>query len=195
MDDEIIVQTGLNAFFEGLMNSIIIYANICAVIYSICLAVDGREDRIAVIHNAFIKYHKNFYLLFKPSLCLALFAILIQVMLEISDAYKSDSIKLPWFVIFDFSGSDNIFHHIMRTTACILFSLWAFVIPARIWSVNTSRASGEFLAWPYIVNILIGLLLSTPNNPIVGAIVWYGHNFADTPYGDGEFDRPWPDGR
>jgi hypothetical protein len=46
------------------------------------------------------------------------------------------------------------------------FHLWAFFIPSHIYATYVAKKTGRHPWYPYVINVLMGLLLSMANNPI-----------------------------
>jgi hypothetical protein len=55
---------------------------------------------------------------------------------------------------------------ILSALALLIFYLWAFLIPGHIYATIVTKDKGRRPWHPYVINILVGLLLSTPHNPI-----------------------------
>src|SRR5258708_31122155 len=53
----------------------------------------------------------------------------------------------------------------------LTFYLWAFLIPAHAYATRVANKTGRRPWCPYVINILVGLLLSTPHNPIFFVII------------------------
>ena len=53
----------------------------------------------------------------------------------------------------------------------VSFLLWALLIPGHLKASSRKLATGKRPSYPYFINILVGLLLVTPGNPIYRLLV------------------------
>jgi hypothetical protein len=68
--------------------------------------------------------------------------------------------------IYQFARRHNVLAATFDVPRLLTFHLWAFVIPAHSYATSVARKTGRRLRHPHVINVLIGLLLSTPHNPI-----------------------------
>jgi len=124
--------------------------------YSACLLVLTPDER-----HKLAKQRPLLKIL--PYSLLALFLILPTVAGETA---RGDISPWPWNAFFaeerrnGFWSASGVFLELM------IFHLWAFLIPGHLYAGTVSQKIGRRPWYPYVINILTGLLLCTPWNPI-----------------------------
>jgi hypothetical protein len=72
----------------------------------------------------------------------------------------------PWDQFISEERRHGFWNATLSALSLLTFQLWAFVIPAHIWATHVGKKTKRRPWHPYVINILIGLLISTPHNPI-----------------------------
>lgn len=100
-----------------------------------------------------------------PAILIAL-GILGLLPMELGAIARGEHSALPWRAYAAAAArhgpANGVFALISHLTWCI----WAFVLPGHIYANGVWSKTGIRPASPYVINVVIGLLLSTPWNPI-----------------------------
>ena len=72
----------------------------------------------------------------------------------------------PWDQFLSQEQRHGFWDATLSVLSLLTFYLWAFLIPAHIYATAVAKKKERRPWYPYVINILIGLLLSTPHNPL-----------------------------
>lgn len=83
---------------------------------------------------------------------------------------RAEVSPFPWVQFISEQQRHGFWDAILSVLSLVTLHLWAFLIPAHIYATHVAKQTGRRPWHPYVINILIGLLLSTPHNPIYSLI-------------------------
>ncbi|MFW5799931.1 MAG: hypothetical protein ACOCV8_03860 [Spirochaetota bacterium] len=95
-----------------------------------------------------------------------LLALMIILPWQIGDIARSESSAIPFIVFREVLLEEGYLIAFCATITNIIYLLWIFYIPGHLVSRSKYKETGVKITYPYIINILIGLLLVTPSNPV-----------------------------
>jgi len=98
--------------------------------------------------------------------------IIIFLPWAVGDFSRSESSPFPWEAFSIASSRHGFFDGLYFATMVFIADLWLFWIPANIYVIQNSNAGRVKHNMARIINVLSGLILCTPNNPIYAAINW-----------------------
>jgi hypothetical protein len=71
----------------------------------------------------------------------------------------------PWNHFVTELARDGILAALLSSLSLLLFELWAFVLVGHFCAEVILEQTGKGPWYPYVINILVGLLITTPGNP------------------------------
>jgi hypothetical protein len=92
--------------------------------------------------------------------------IVVSVAGDAGRLARAEMSPFPWDQFISDARRSDFWNATLDVLGLLTFHLWAFLIPAHIWATHVAKERKRRPWHPYIINILIGLLLSTPHNPI-----------------------------
>lgn len=92
--------------------------------------------------------------------------ILICILETTGELGRQAISPFPWDAFKDRAQRHGLLDAIFVVLRLLIFHLWAFVIPGHCYAKAVARKTKRRPWYPYVINILVGLLLSTPHNPI-----------------------------
>jgi ABC-type glycerol-3-phosphate transport system permease component len=72
----------------------------------------------------------------------------------------------PWDTVISDARLHGFWDATFKSLEVTTFHLWAFVIPGHLSANDIAKRKGRRPWTPYVINILVGLLLCSPCNPI-----------------------------
>ena len=84
----------------------------------------------------------------------------------VGELARAEMSPFPWDQFISEERRHGFWDATLSVLSLLTFHLWAFLIPAHIYATYVARKAGRRPWHPYVINVLIGLLLSTPHNPI-----------------------------
>ena len=91
------------------------------------------------------------------------FMILLFKSVELS---RGEISPLPWEAFSADYRRHGMVEGLCSFFTMIIFLLWAFLIPGHYKATNIKLTTGKRPNYPYVINLLVGLLLVTPESPI-----------------------------
>jgi hypothetical protein len=80
---------------------------------------------------------------------------------------REETSPFPWDAFFKDLPRNGLLDATSTVFIVVTADLWLFLIPGHLWARSiAARNDGKRPVYPYIINILAGLLLCTPSNPI-----------------------------
>lgn len=102
------------------------------------------------------------------------FLYLIVILLGgIGDLARGEQSPFPWQVFIEESSRHGMFNGIIALFNSIILSLWIFIIPGHLYSGKIYIETKNIIFYPYIVNILVGIILSSEHNVFYKLILWF----------------------
>ena len=83
---------------------------------------------------------------------------------------RGEMSPFPWDQFISEQRRHGFWDATLSVLMLLTFHLWAFLIPARMYTTIVAEKKGRSPWYPYVINILVGLLLSTPHNPLYSLI-------------------------
>jgi len=97
---------------------------------------------------------------------LSLFFALFQVGM----IYRSEISVLPWEVWYQESNRHGYESGVLSVLWSLVTLVWMFILPGHLYSNKVAVKEGVRPRYPYILNILVGLILSESSNTIMTAL-------------------------
>jgi hypothetical protein len=94
------------------------------------------------------------------------FVLLFSVVPGVGELARGEISPFPWNEFISRQRTNGFCDAVMSFMRIVILQLWAFLIPGHTHATYVKRKTGRRPWHPYTINILIGLLLSTPHNPI-----------------------------
>jgi hypothetical protein len=83
---------------------------------------------------------------------------------------RAEVSPFPWDQFISEQQRHGFWDATLSVLSLLTFHLWAFLIPAHFYATYVAKKTARRPWYPYVINFLIGLLLSTPHNPIYSLI-------------------------
>jgi hypothetical protein len=84
---------------------------------------------------------------------------------------RGEQSPIPWIAFNQGGDSRDSLDRYFAMNACILFLLWAYIVPGHLYANAKKKKEGVRPRYPYAINILVGLLLSTEHNLVYRFLV------------------------
>jgi hypothetical protein len=91
---------------------------------------------------------------------------------------RDESSPFPWDAFCKDLPRNGFIDATTTVFIVITADLWLFLVPGHLWARSVATRHGKWPVYPYIINILVGLLLCTPSNPIAFVL---NHVFSHSP--------------
>lgn len=78
---------------------------------------------------------------------------------------RAEASPLPWEAFSVVYRRHGLVDGLSTLFLMISFLLWALLIPGHLTASSIKSATGKRPSYPYVINLLVGLLLVTPGNP------------------------------
>ena len=99
------------------------------------------------------------------------FIVFIMLVVQAGELARGEISPLPWEAFSISYRRHGIVDGLASFFLMVTFLLWALLIPGHLKASSIKLATGKRPSYLYVINILIGLLLVTPGNPIYRLLV------------------------
>ena len=106
----------------------------------------------------------------KAALVITFIAVLVVIPLEIGAIAREETSAFPWNVWLHELNRSGYMSAMFGVFINLVFLLWAFLIPGHLYANSVVKRGGARPVHAYVINILVGLILCTPSNPIYGTL-------------------------
>jgi len=83
---------------------------------------------------------------------------------------RGETSALPWPVWHEQFVRHGLADASFALSVNLLFLMWAFLLPGHLYAGSVAKKAGRHPRWPYVMNVIFGLLVCTPSNPIYGML-------------------------
>jgi len=102
----------------------------------------------------------------KIALYMTFIALLVVIPWQLGAIARLEVSALPWDVWNQESQRHGNLNGVLAVVINLIFLSWVFLLPGHLYSNSLLKKTGKRAKYPYVVNMLIGLILCTPSNPI-----------------------------
>jgi len=106
------------------------------------------------------------YPIIKAVLIVTFIALLIVIPWQLGAVARFEVSAVPWEVWSHESQRHGNLNGVLAVIVNLIFLLWVFLLPGHLYANSVLKKTGERVIYPYIVNILVGVILCTPSNPV-----------------------------
>jgi MFS family permease len=99
------------------------------------------------------------------------FIVFIAFVMTVGQLARGEISPLPWEAFSVTYRRHGMVDGLTSFFLMVSFLLWALLIPGHLKASSRKLATGKRPSYPYFINILVGLLLVTPGNPIYRLLV------------------------
>jgi hypothetical protein len=141
---------------------------VCAILilillFSLILAITSADRQNAIFEN-------NPWLIAVGAVAVFFgFAIMLGYFGMIG---RGEASILPWVAYRQEALQHGVFSGVFSCLVIVFYDLWAFWIPGHLFANHVKQKYGRRPAYPYIVNILMGILMAIENGPIYRLVMW-----------------------
>jgi phosphotransferase system glucose/maltose/N-acetylglucosamine-specific IIC component len=110
---------------------------------------------------------------FQSAGCITLAIIVFagfSILFTIGAFGRGEASPFPWDEFWKDLPRNGFLSAIGKALEIVLAELWLFLIPGHLWAKSIAGEKARRPIYPYVINILVGLLLCTPWNPIYSLI-------------------------
>jgi hypothetical protein len=95
---------------------------------------------------------------------ISVLGLIIIVLGGLGSLARGEESVIPWRVFLDVSHNHGYLNGTYALANSIILFLWLFFVPGRLYSDHVRHKTNRLVLYPYVVNILIGLLLCSRDN-------------------------------
>ena len=150
---------------------------VVACIGSLAMAVTGQET-----HDRFSRFLdrksvlSGFYLLF---LIGAGFMLLVFVCVDFGQIARGEVSPLPWLAYKQEMLRHGVANGVLAFISTLIYNLWTLWIPGHLFANAQKTKYGQRPIYPYIINLLVGVILSLKDNPVYQLLMYLPFNTED----------------
>jgi hypothetical protein len=106
------------------------------------------------------------YPIVKAALIVTLIGLLIVIPWQLGAVARFEVSAVPWEVWSQESQLHGNLNGVLAAVINLIFLLWIFLLPGHLYANSVLKKTKERVIYPYIVNVLAGIILCTPSNPV-----------------------------
>lgn len=134
---------------------------IVACIGSLAMAVTGQET-----HERFLRFFERSSMLFILTSVVSLMLGLGLVAAYSGLIARGEVSPLPWVAYEQEMLRHGVANGVLAFISTLIYNLWTLWIPGHLFANAQKTKCGQRPIYPYIINVLVGVILSVKDNPV-----------------------------
>jgi hypothetical protein len=134
---------------------------VVACIGSLAMAVTGQEK-----HDRFRRFFERSSMLFILTSVVSLMLGLGLVAVYSGQIARGEVSPLPWVAYEQAMLRHGVANGVLAFISTLIYNLWTLWIPGHLFANAQKTKYGQRPIYPYIINLLVGVILSVKDNPV-----------------------------
>lgn len=101
----------------------------------------------------------------KVMMVVMVFYLMGLIAVNLGEISRGNASALPWVSYKQDALRHGTFAGVASFVITLIYNLWTFWIPGHLFANNKKREEGIRPVYPYVINVLTGILLSIENSP------------------------------
>ncbi len=106
------------------------------------------------------------YIFIKVILGLTFIALLVVIPSQLGSVARFETSAIPWEVWEQASQRHGNMDGVLAVIINLIFLFWVFLLPGHLYANTVLKKISKRPAYPYVINMLGGVILCTPANPM-----------------------------
>ena len=147
---------------------------VVACIGSLAMAVTGQET-----HDRFLRFFERSSILFILTYAVSLMLGLGLVAAYSGQIARGEVSPLPWLAYKQEMLRHGVANGVLAFISTLIYNLWTLWIPGHLFANAQKTKYGQRPVYPYIINLLVGVILSLKDNPVYQLLMYLPFNTED----------------
>lgn len=148
-----------------------LFVGVLTLAGSIGLLFSTNESRERIA-NSLVEMWYEFGIIIPGLLLIFGVALLVTIPMTVGEIARGEVSPLPWEAFSQSAMRHGTFDGVFAFVTSSITALWIFLVPGHLLADSIYKRDGKWPKYPYVINILVGLILSTPGNPVYRLLEW-----------------------
>lgn len=131
--------------------ALVVLANSCLMLATNTVSYDSVAEKYPIV---------------KLALMVTFVALFVIIPWQLGAVARVETSAIPWEVWELESRRHGNLNGMLAVIINVVFLLWVFLLPGHLFANSLLKKKGTRPAYPYVINILTGIILCIPANPV-----------------------------